>query len=184
MDDILLLIASTLLSHAPCPTSLLAFVKLQATHRSVWLRYRHDKPLWEKLLLTLPKWSLPPHMGLRRRVITGIKLLSGKCLACDGPAPRVFMAFQARFCRRCCHKLLVSDHELAWRYGIVREPNAPFIVRFYKGVVRVRFYLRQHLHLKLKAPWQPPSREQAFVFNQRWGALRAVHVHELLVQMT
>ena len=184
MDDVLLLIASTLLSHAPCPTSLLAFVKLQATHRSVWLRYRHDKPLWEKLLVALPKWSLPPHMGLRRRVIAGIKLLFANCLACHGPAPRVFMAFQARLCRKCCHKLLVSDHELAWRYGIAHEPNAPYIVRFHRNSVRVRFYLRQHLRLKLQTPWRPPTREQAFAYTQRWGGLRAAHVHELVTQMT
>lgn len=53
MDDVLLLIASTLLSHAPCPTSLLAFVKLQATHRAVWLRYKSDKLLWETGLVVL-----------------------------------------------------------------------------------------------------------------------------------
>ena len=62
MDDVLLLLASTLLTQTP--PSLLAFIKLQATHRGVWLRYKDDRALWTRLERTLPKWSLPPHMGL------------------------------------------------------------------------------------------------------------------------
>ena len=183
MDDVLALVANNLLTHFATPTSLLAFVKLQATHRGTWLLYRHDRALWERLQSTLPKWSLPPHMGLRRRVIAGIKLLFGNCLACHGPAPRVFMAFQARFCRRCCHKLLISDHELAWRYRVTSDPNAPYIVRYYQGRVRVRFYLKQHLRLKTPS-YKRPSPEQQFHYDRTWPGLRAAQIHELINQMT
>ena len=185
MDDVLALVASNLISDPSSHTSLIAFVKLQATHRGIWLLYRHDKAMWERLQATLPKWSLPPHMGLRRRVIAGIKLLFSNCLVCHGPAPRVFMAFQARFCRKCCHKLLISDHELAWRHHITYEPNAPYIVRHFQGRVRVRFYLKQHLRPKLlKAPYKRPSPEQQFHYDRAWPGLRAAHIHEIINQMT
>ena len=118
MDDALLLISEHLLTTPADPKSLLAFVKLQATHRCVWLRYRHDVELWRKLGKNLPQWSLPEHMGVRRRVIMGIKLLHNRCINCNGRASRFFMAFQARLCGRCCRRVLISDFELAW-YGFV-----------------------------------------------------------------
>ena len=67
MNDALILIAERLLSQPTDTASLLAFVKLQATHRAVWLHYRHDTTLWRRLNEGLPRWSLPEHMGLRRR---------------------------------------------------------------------------------------------------------------------
>ena len=67
MNDALLLISEHLLSAPINPASLLAFVKLQATSRSVWLHYLNDTALWRRLNDSLPRWSLPEHMGLRRR---------------------------------------------------------------------------------------------------------------------
>ena len=152
MDDIIhIIITQHLLLHPTDTTSLLAFVRLQATHRPTWLRYKNDRALWLRLESTLPKWSLPEHLGLRRRVITGIKLMLGKCIACYSHAPRVFMAFQARFCRKCCHRLLISDFELAWRHGVLLQPpSSPFIVRYTGNNVRVRLYLKQHLRGKAR----------------------------------
>jgi hypothetical protein len=183
MDDTIhLIVANHLLLSSPSAASLLAFVKLQAIHRPTWLRYRHDRALWERLATLLPRWSLPAHMGLRRRVITGIKLLHGKCIACSAPAPRVFMAFQARFCRRCCLRLLISDYELAWRHGIQPPPrDTAFIVR-YCGNVRVRFYLKQHLVL--------PSPEcvkltyaQVYKFYAEWPGFRLEDVKKVIDRM-
>ena len=180
MDDVLLLVANVLLA-SPTPENLLAFVKLQATHRGVWAHFKHDRALWTRLQALLPMWSLPEHLGLRRRVITGIKLLLAKCIACHGPAPRVFMAFQARLCRGCCARLLVSDFHLAWHHGLHAPPNAAYIVR-YAGTVRVRFYLRQHL------PALPSSvklsRAQEAEFRRRWPGLRAGDVGALVRRMT
>ena len=113
MEDTLILISEHLLCTHDS-NSLLAFVKLQATHRSVWLRYRHDIELWKRLGKNLPQWSLPQHMGVRRKVIMGIKLLNSRCVSCHGKASRFFMAFQGRICGRCCRRVLVSDFELAW----------------------------------------------------------------------
>jgi len=147
MDDVLVLVSHHLLLLSSDPSSLIAFVKLQAAHKGVWLRFKNDHILWRSLQARLPKWSLPPHMGLRRRVITGIKLLHNRCIACDGPATRVFMAFQARLCGGCCHRLLISDFELAWLHGV--RPNAlktPYIVR-YVGETRVLFFMRQHVRV-------------------------------------
>ena len=182
MDDVLLLLASTLLTQTP--PSLLAFIKLQATHRGVWLRYKDDRALWTRLERTLPKWSLPPHMGLRRRVISGIKLLSTNCHSCAGPAPRVFMAFQARFCRRCCHRLLISDFELAWVHGVTNPPNAAYIVRFVGDNLRVRFFLRQHLPKSLLQRHKTPSPEEKFRYSKLWRGLSAAHVRKLINHMT
>ena len=70
MDDILqIIITQHLLSNPTDPTSLLTFVRLQAAHRPTWLRYKNDRALWQRLESTLPKWSLPEPLGLRRRVI-------------------------------------------------------------------------------------------------------------------
>ena len=183
MDDILHIITTQhLLSNPTDPTSLLAFVRLQATHRPTWLRYKNDRALWLRLEAGLPKWSLPEHLGLRRRVITGIKLLLGKCIACHGYAPRVFMAFQARFCRRCCLRLLISDYELAWGHGIQPPPrDTAFIVR-YCGNVRVRFYLKQHLTLP------PPecvklTYAQVGRFYAEWPGLRLEDVKAVVNRM-
>ena len=172
MNDILILVSEVLLAQPADPASLLAFVKLQATHRAVWLRYRHDTALWRRLNDALPKWSLPEHMGLRRRVITGIKLLHGRCIACNGPAPRVFMAFQARICRACARRLLVSDFELAWTYGVL-DPHAPYLVRYIRNV-RVRFFMKQHLNV----PRQPAdlSEPQARECMRRWPGISRDHV--------
>ena len=155
MDDAWLLVVDRLLLAAPDETtaaneSLLAFVKLQAVHRGTRQRFLHDRALWSRLEAQLPRWSLPEHLGLRRRVLTGVKLVAiPGCLACRGPAPRVFVAFQGRLCRRCCGRVLVSDHELAWRHGVVVPPDAaalPFIARYTAATnVRVRFFLRAHL---------------------------------------
>jgi hypothetical protein len=88
----------------------------------------------------LPRWSLPEHMGLRRRAITGIKLLHGKCIACDGRATRVFMAFQARICGRCCFRLLISDAELAWRfYEATASRHAWGPVQLTRGLFHLAF---------------------------------------------
>jgi hypothetical protein len=115
-------------------------------------------------------------MGLRRRAITGIKLLHGRCIACDGRAQRVFMAFQARLCGRCCHRLLVSDVELAWRHGVLRlpEPPPPYIVR-YLGQTRVRFFLRQHIVLRLGAPLRR-SQSHAYECMRRWPGVGRAHM--------
>jgi hypothetical protein len=190
MDDSIHLIIINHLLHDPAPstTSLLAFVKLQAIHRPTWLRYRHDRAFWERISVLLPRWSLPEHMGLRRRVITGIKLMYGKCISCGGAAPRVFMAFQARLCRACCHRLLVSDMELAWGHGVDEESpvlKMPFIVRYHNDSVRVRFYLRQHLSGKL----QPEEKvrltaEQCDRFRRAWPAMEPKHVKALVDRMT
>ena len=106
-------------------------------------------------------------------MITGIKLMLGKCIACHGHAPRVFMAFQARFCRRCCHSLLVSDFELAWRHGVHPPPDGTaFIVR-YAGAVRVRLYLRQHLRAALTPPERVRlTRAQVDRFLSEWPGMR------------
>ena len=179
MDDVLLLVANVLLA-SPTPENLLAFVKLQATHRGVWAHFKHDRALWTRLQAGLPRWSLPEHLGLRRRVITGVKLLLAKCIACHGPAPRVFMAFQARLCRGCCARLLVSDFQLAWHHGVDGPANAAYIVR-YAGTVRVRFYLRQHLPaLPVAAKL---SRAQEAEFRRRWPGLRAADVSALVRRM-
>jgi hypothetical protein len=180
MDDVLLLVANVLLA-SPTPENLLAFVKLQATHRGVWTHFKHDRALWTRLQALLPMWSLPEHLGLRRRVITGIKLLLAKCIACHGPAPRVFMAFQARLCRRCCERLLISDFQLAWQHGMDSPVNTAYIVR-YAGTVRVRFYLRQHLPA-LPSPVKLTRAQQAR-FYRRWPGLRAVDVSAVVRRMT
>ena len=182
MDDVLLVISELLLARADDVGSLMAFVRLQATRRAVWLRYRSDLALWHRLGARLPKWSLPEHMGLRRRVITGIKLLHGRCIACGGKARRVFMAFQARLCGPCCHRLLVSDFELAWGHGVEHDPDAAYIVR-YIGHIRVRFFLRQHL-------WRLPpvedvrlTRRQVYAFRARWPGMNRQHINFLLDRM-
>ena len=191
MDDALHLIVTNHLLctvSPPSTLSLLAFVKLQAIHKPTWLRYRHDRAFWERLATLLPRWSLPEHMGLRRRVITGIKLMYGKCIACGAPAPRVFMAFQARICRQCCHKLLVSDMELAWGHGI-EEGNPllemPFIVRYHAECIRVRFYLRQHLAGKLEPVENIRlTAEQCTRFRGAWPGMEPSHVRRLIDRMT
>ena len=67
MDDALVLVSEQLLWQNADPAALLAFVKLQATSRSVWRRYRYDIALWRRIGQSLPQWSLPEHMGPRRR---------------------------------------------------------------------------------------------------------------------
>jgi hypothetical protein len=184
MDDIIQIIVTQYLLQSTDITSLLAFVRLQATHRPTWLRYKNDRALWLRLGACLPKWSLPEHLGIRRRVITGIKLMLGKCIACYGHAPRVFMAFQARFCRKCCHRLLISDFELAWRHGVQPPPEGiAFIVR-YAGQVRVRLYLKQHL----KGVMTPPehvrlTRNQMNRFLVDWPGLRLEHIKAVINRM-
>jgi hypothetical protein len=187
MDDTIhLIVTKHLLSESPISvTALLAFVKLQAIHRPTWLRYRYDRVFWESLALLLPKWSLPEHMGLRRRVITGIKLLYGKCIACGSQAPRVFMAFQARICRGCCHRLLVSDMEIAWGHGLEVDKLArmPFIVRYHKDTIRVRFYLRQHLTLPPQQSVRLTKR-QCVKFMGTWPGMEPQHLKALIDRMT
>jgi hypothetical protein len=188
MDDSLHLIIVNHLLSDTTPSSLLAFVKLQAIHRPTWLRYRHDRAFWERIALLLPKWSLPEHMGLRRRVITGIKLMYGKCIACGRAAPRVFMAFQARLCRACCHKLLVSDMELAWGHGVDEDSPAlkmPFIVRFHDERIRVRFYMRQHLVGKLQSEEKVRlTAEQCERYRRTWPAMQPRDLKVLVDKMT
>lgn len=181
MDDALILVAQLFLSNTSDSASLLAFVKLQATHRGVWLRYKDDHALWRGLAMRLPRWYLPEHMGLRRRVITGIKLLLGRCIACGGKARRVFMAFQSRICVRCCHRLLVSDFELAWGHGVERV-QAPYIVR-YIGDTRVRFYMRQHLGALRSIECVRLTREQVYEFMRRWPGLNREHIRALIDRM-
>ena len=67
MDDVLGIVAERLVAYPTDPVALFAFVKLQATCRGVWLRYRADADTWRRLGAILPQWSLPEHMGLRRR---------------------------------------------------------------------------------------------------------------------
>jgi len=190
MDDSLHLIVINHLLNDPTPsvTSLLAFIKLQAIHRPTWLRYRHDRAFWERIAVLLPRWSLPEHMGLRRRVITGIKLMYGKCIACGGAAPRVFMAFQARLCRSCCHRLLVSDMELAWGHGVDEENpvlKMPFIVRYHEDRIRVRFYLRQHMVGKLLPEERVKlTAEQCDRFRRTWPAMEPKDLKALVDRMT
>ena len=88
------------------------------------------------------------------------------------------MAFQARICVRCCHRLLVSDVELAWRYGL-DSPSAPFIVR-YIGHTRVRFFMRQHLRCRRG---DALSTEQMQSYARRWPGVGALHVRALLDRM-
>jgi hypothetical protein len=178
MDDVLILVSQYLLSDPSAADSLSAFVKLQATHRGVWLRYKHDAVLWRSLGARLPKWSLPPHMGLRRRVITGIKLLTLRCVACGGAASRVFMAFQARLCGRCCHRVLISDFELAWGHGLVHA-SPPYIVR-YIGHTRVLFFMRQHLRRLERTTL---TRAQAFAFMHKWPGVTLQHIRMLVDRM-
>lgn len=109
----------------------------------------------------------------------GIKLMYGKCIACGGKATRVFLAFQARICRKCCHRLLVSDHELAWSFGILKA-ETPYIVR-YMGTVRIRFFLRQHLSLPDRQ--SRLSREQVYSFMDQWPGIRRDHIRRLIDQM-
>ena len=181
MDDVMILVSQYLLSNPSSADSLNAFVKLQATHRGVWLRYKHDTVLWRSLSARLPRWSLPPHMGLRRRVITGIKLLLPRCVVCGGSAARVFMAFQARLCGRCCKKVLVSDFELAWCHGVVLASPPPYIAR-YIGQTRVLFFMRQHLHFM---PSQPAlTCGQAIEFMRRWPGVTRAHVRLLVERMS
>ena len=148
MEDVLQVVVSQhlLLSGPPCTASLLAFVKLLATHRGLWLRYRTDRPLWTRLEgLVVPRWILPQHMGQRRRVITSIRLMSGLCIGCSKPDCHVYMAFQSRICRTCFRRLLISDFELAWTHGFTPDAGGvPFISRFVKGVC-IRLYLKSHL---------------------------------------
>jgi hypothetical protein len=66
MDDIIHIIITQHLLPSPDPISLIAFIRLQATHRATWKRYKDDRQLWKRLEERLPKWSLPEHMGLRR----------------------------------------------------------------------------------------------------------------------
>jgi hypothetical protein len=191
MDDMLhhIVVSHLLGESSPSTTSLLAFVKLQAIHRPTWLRFRHDRVFWERIALLLPRWSLPEHMGLRRRVITGIKLMYGKCIACGGPAPRVFMAFQSRLCRVCCHRLLVSDMELAWGHGVDEDSPVltpmPFIVRYHDDRIRVRFYMRQHL-VGMLNPEEcvKLTAEQCARFRRAWPAMEPRHVKALIDRMT
>ena len=185
MDDALHLIVTQHLLQSTDPLSLLAFVRLQATHRPTWLKYKDDRALWLRLEATLPKWSLPEHMGIRRRVITGIKLMLGKCISCYGHAPRVFMAFQARFCRKCCHSLLVSDFELAWRHGVqFPPPSTAFIVR-YAGTVRVRLYLKQHVRGVMTPPEHVRlTRAQVNRFLADWPGLRLEHIKAVINRMS
>ena len=188
MDDVLHLITTQhLLSNLNDTASLLAFVRLQATHRPTWLKYKHDRALWLRLEATLPKWSLPEHLGLRRRVITGIKLMLGKCIACYSHAPRVFMAFQARFCRKCCHRLLISDFELAWRHGVLLQSpssSSPFIVRYTGNNVRVRLYLKQHLRGIMTPPERVRlTRAQVARFLAEWPGLRLEHIKAMINRM-
>ena len=52
MDDVLIVVSQFLLSRPTDPSSLVAFVKLQATHRAVWLRYK-QKQIIQRLRLLL-----------------------------------------------------------------------------------------------------------------------------------
>ena len=184
MDDAWLLVVDRLLLAAPDETkeSLLAFVKLQAVHRGTRQRFLHDRALWSRLEAQLPRWSLPEHLGLRRRVLTGVKLVAiPGCLACRGPAPRVFVAFQGRLCRRCCGRVLVSDHELAWRHGVVVPPDAaalPFIARYTAATnVRVRFFLRAHLLVLRRVV---ASSLAVASYRSRWPSVGAADVGALV----
>lgn len=138
MDDALLIICELLLSQPTAP-QLLAFVKLQATRRAVYLRYRHDTELWRKLLTQhVPRWSLPEHMGVRRRAILSIRMLDPRCLVCGGHASRLYFAFQGRLCLRCSRRVLVPEH------ACCGGAKLPYTVR-YIGGVRVRYFMLHHL---------------------------------------
>ena len=181
MDDVLILIANSLLAH-PSPDNLLAFVKLQATQRGVWLHFKHDRELWARLLALLPTWSLPEHMGLRRRAITSIKLLSCRCVGCDRQWPRVFVSIQARMCALCCRSLLISDFHLAWHHGIVDPRGVPYIARYTKDTnVRVRFFVRKHFPA-LCAP-RSLSSAQTADYLRRWPGVRASDVAGMVRRM-
>ena len=149
MEDVLQVVVSQHLLHngPPCTAALLAFVKLLATHRGLWLRYRMDRALWTRLEASIPRWILPQHMGQRRRVITSIRLMSGVCVGCSKPDCHVYMAFQSRICRNCFRRLLISDFELAWTHGFTPDAGVPFISRFVKGVC-VRLYFKSHLSVR------------------------------------
>jgi hypothetical protein len=108
----------------------------------------------------------------------GIKLLHGKCIACNGKATRVFMAFQARICGKCCRRLLVSDVELAWTSGIDHS-SPPYIVR-YIGSTRVLFFMRQHLRLRSHVRL---TREGIFAIMQRWPGVGRNEIRRLIDQM-
>ena len=186
MDDVLQIIITQhlLLQSTNDIFSLLAFVRLQATHRPTWLRYKDDRALWLRLETGLPKWSLPEHLGLRRRVITGIKLMLGKCIACYSHAPRVFMAFQARFCNRCCHRLLVSDFELAWRHGVQTPPEGTAYIVRYSGSVRVRLYLKQHLGSIMTPPEHVRlTHAQVERFKANWPGLNVNDIKAVINRM-
>jgi hypothetical protein len=94
------------------------------------------------------------------------------------------MAFQARFCRRSCHSLLVSYFELAWHHGVQSPPpNTAFIVR-YAGPVRVRLYFRQHL----KGIMTPPervrlTRPQVARLMSEWPGLRIEQIKAVVNRM-
>ncbi len=109
----------------------------------------------------------------------------GKCISCHSHAPRVFMAFQARFCRKCCHRLLVSDFELAWRHGVQSPPpSTAFIVR-YAGAVRVRLYLKQHLRGIMTPPERVRlTRGQVARFLAEWPGLRLEHIKAVINRMS
>ena len=98
------------------------------------------------------------------------------------------MAFQARMCRVCCHRLLVSDMELAWGHGIDDDNpvlKMPFIVRYHDNNVRVRFYLRQHVSGNLEP--QECVRltgDQCVRFMKAWPAMEPRHVKALIDRMT
>ena len=146
MDDVLHVVVSQyLLLNTPYTTpALLAFVRLLATHRGLWLRYHADRALWTRLEASIPRWILPEHMGIRRRVITSIRLMGGLCVGCSKPDCHVYMAFQSRICRHCFRRLLISDFELAWTHGFTPDASVPFISRFVKGVC-IRLYLKSHI---------------------------------------
>jgi hypothetical protein len=193
MDDAWLLVVDRLLAASDETTataaseSLLAFVKLQAVHRGTRQRFLHDRALWSRLEAQLPRWSLPEHLGLRRRVLTGIKLVAiPGCLACRGPARRVFVAFQGRLCLRCCGRLLVSDHELAWRHGVLVPPDAaaapPFVARYTAATnVRVRFFLRAHHRLGRGS--SSSSLLVAASYRRLWPGVGAAEVGSLVLRM-
>ena len=89
------------------------------------------------------------------------------------------MAFQARLCRGCCRRLLVSDFELAWRHGVERA-SPPYIVR-YVGETRVLFFMRQHL------PRLPPAarltRAQVCAYMRRWPGVGREDIRRLVERM-
>ena len=173
MDDVLhVVVSSYLLLLSPPPTpALLAFVRLLATHRGLWLRYRTDRALWLRLEASIPRWILPEHMGIRRRVITSIRLMGGLCVGCSKPDSHIYMAFQSRICRGCFRRLLISDFELAWTHGFTPKAGVPFISRFVKGVC-IRLYLRSHIHSSiLLRPENRLSLAQCRDYQRRWPGI-------------